>query len=205
MKQTYRSLWLIQCPNMFVDKCMKSCWKLRVTVLTGPCLRCVYTFMQCEFCFAVCIFVPHRGWSSCWLLHWCLFCCNKAWFKVDQSTSEIPPRPSFPLQPVKMRSLHNIYPGNNDVWFASLLGVSLWGLFLPTAATERENRQKLCPQEKSLRSLFMDDARSVYFCAWPSEWRAVVLVVWLTLYFLAYFISVRCSWPTQVGCSIRNT
>lgn len=30
-------------------------------------------------------------------------------------------------------------------------------------------------KKKSLRSLFMDDARSVYFCARPSEWRAAVL------------------------------
>lgn len=34
------------------------------------------------------------------------------------------------------------------------------GYFRQTAANKRENRQKLCPQEKekSLRSLFMDDA-----------------------------------------------
>lgn len=32
--------------------------------------------------------------------------------------------------------------------------------------------------DRSLRSLFMDDAGSVYFCAWPSEWRAAVLHCW---------------------------
>lgn len=112
------------------------------------CLWCVHTLMQCELCIAVFTCVLGGGWSSQWLLCQRLFSCNKAWFKVDQSTLGIVPRPSFPLQPVEMRSLHNIYPGNNDVWFDSLLGVSLWGLFSSTAATERENRQKICPQEK---------------------------------------------------------
>lgn len=40
----------------------------------------------------------------------------------------------FPLQPVEMRSLHNIYPRNNDVWFDSLLGVSVQRLFSSSAA-----------------------------------------------------------------------
>lgn len=52
--------------------------------------------------------------------------------------------------------------------------VCLSGLFSPTAATKRENRQELCPRKKERRekkkgSLFMDDATLVYFCAWPSE------------------------------------
>lgn len=143
------------------------------------CLWCVHALMRLEFCIGVFTRVPGGGRSGGWPLRRPLVSCNKAWFKVDQSAPGIVPRPSFPLQPVEMRSLHNIYPGNNDVWFDSLLGVSLRGLFSSTAATERENRQKLCPQEeKSLRSLFMDDARSVYFCAWPSEWRAAVLHCW---------------------------
>lgn len=95
-----------------------------------------------------CLHVVGRGRISCWLLHQCLFCCNKGWFRVDQSTPGIAPRPSFPLQPVEMRSLHNIYPENNDVWFDSLLGVSLWGLFSPTAATKRKQAEAATSTEK---------------------------------------------------------
>lgn len=111
-----------------------------------------------------CLHVVGRGRISCWLLHQCLFCCNKAWFRVDQSTPGIAPRPSFPLQPVEMRSLHNIYPENNDVWFDSLLGVSLWGLFSPTAATKRENRQKqLRPQKKGKQK---KEEKNSNHCLW---------------------------------------
>lgn len=119
---------------------------------TSGCILHVYDASThlCDVSFApVCVLVCSSGeWSRCRLPLLLWLCYNKAWFKADQSAPGIMPRPSFPLQPGEMRSLHNIYPGNNDVWFHSLLGVSLRGLFLSTAATERENRQKLCPQEE---------------------------------------------------------
>lgn len=126
--------------------------------------------------------------------------------RPDLKLTRAHPRPSFPLQPLKMKSFHNIYPGNNDVWFDSLLGVSLWGLFLPSAATERENRQKLCPQgekRKSHRSLFMDDARSVYFCAFRMKSCCVGCVTHAV--FLAYFISLSCFWQTLLECSLGSS
>lgn len=168
------------------------------------CLWWVRTFMQCEFCITVFTCVLGRGWSSCWLLCQPLLSCNKAWFKVGQSATGRVPRRSFPLQPVEMRSLHNIYPGNNDVWFDSLLGVSLQGLFSSTADTERENRQKR-PQEQRKKPQII-----VYGWCWVGVFLCLairmksccvaLLVAWLTLGFLSFLLDA----PEQLRLDSLN-
>lgn len=139
-------------PTVHADVCMRPWWKPSMCLFVIGVVFCAYfacLWWVCIFMQGISVFTRalSRRWRSCWLLWQPLLSCNKAWFKVDQSTPGRVPCRSFPLQPVEMRSLHNIYPGNNDIWFDCLLGVSLQGLFSSSAATERENRQK-CPQEK---------------------------------------------------------
>lgn len=128
-----------------VNFCMLHIW------MDFACLWCVNTFMQCEFCITVFTCVLGGGGRGCWLLCQRLLSSNKVWFKVDQSTPGIVPRPSFPLQPVEMRSLHNIYPGNNDVWFDSLLGVSLQrAIFIHCCHWEKTDRSYVHRRKKKV-------------------------------------------------------
>lgn len=180
-EEAFWTLDRLQPPTERVDVCMRPRWKLSTRVSVCPTSR----FLRVAHLDAFCMFLMRPYINAMRARRRLKVAAGRLaslrspvirpGLRLTRAHQEIVPRPSFPLQSVEMRSLHNIYPGNNDVWFDSLLGVSLRGLFSSTAATERENRQKLCPQERtSLRSLFMDDARLVYFCARPSEWKGLL-------------------------------
>lgn len=95
-----------------------------------------YTYQR----FSVTVFMSllSRGWRCCELL------CStviRLDLRLAGARQEERLAAHFPLQPVEMRSLHNIYPRNNDVWFDSLLGVSAQRLFSAAAAAATERHQ----------------------------------------------------------------
>lgn len=83
----------------------------------------------------------------------------------------------------RWESLHNTYPGNNDVWFDSLLGVSLQGLFSTTTANERkkQNREWFSSQKEILgpNSYVLDLCLGISFLY---DWSSALLYFWFGLF-----------------------
>lgn len=132
-----------QVATVHIDISMKLWWKLSVCFFFFNLVLEVGFYTYQGFSIAVFMSLLSRRWRCCEPL------CStviRLDLRLAGARQEERLAAHFPLQPVEMRSLHNIYPRNNDVWFDSLLGVSVQRLFssaaaAAAAATERHQTE----------------------------------------------------------------
>lgn len=168
-----------QATTVHIDISMELWWKLSICFFFFNLVLEVGFYTYQRFSIAVFTSLLSRRWRCCEPL------CStviRLDLRLAGARQEERLAAHFPLQPVEMRSLHNIYPRNNDVWFDSLLGVSVQRLLICCCCCcrrhiETPDRTYIHREGKKggLRSLFMDDARLVYFCTRPFRWKAAVL------------------------------